>query len=62
MEKFWDRAGIRTQDLLNTYQSDALTTKTFEHLGSGAEDKLQEQHCLKASAEFQLILTLSRVN
>ena len=27
--------------------------------GRGVEDKLHKQHCLKASAEFQLILTLS---
>ena len=28
----------------------------------GAEDKLRKQHCLEASAEVQLILTLSRLN
>ena len=27
--------------------------------GRGVEDKLHKQHCLEASAEFQLILTLS---
>ena len=29
--------------------------------GRGAEDKLHKQHCLEASAEFQLIFTLSRL-
>ena len=30
--------------------------------GRGAEDKLHKQHCLEASAEFQLILTLSELD
>ena len=29
--------------------------------GRGAEDKLHKQHCIQASAEFQLIPTLSRL-
>ena len=34
-------------------------TKPLGLLGRGTEDKLHKQHCLEASAKFQLILTFS---
>ena len=63
MKKIWDPVGIRNQDLLNAIQ----TLLPLSHLdpcapGRGAEDKLHKQHCLEALAEFQLILTLSRLD
>ena len=42
------------QDILDT----SLTIKPFDP-GRETEDKLHKQHCQEASAEFQLILTLS---
>ena len=63
-KKIRDPAGIQTQDLLNTSQT--LTIKPLGPLtevhGRGAEDKLHKQHCLEASAEFQLILTPSKLD
>ena len=52
-KKFQDPAGIRTQDLQNTSQK-LLPLSHLDPPGRGAEDK---QHCLEASAKFQLILT-----
>ena len=51
MEKIQDPAGIRTQDLLNTSQT-LLPSQQKQR--PGAEDKLHKQHCLEASAKFQL--------
>ena len=59
--KSTDSAGIRTQDLLSTSQ----TLSPLSHLDgplTGAEDKLHKQHCLEASAKFQLILLLSTLD
>ena len=62
MEKIRDLAGIRTQDLLNTSQ----TLLPLSHLDSWAEERktsyVCKQHCLEASAKFQLILTLSELD
>ena len=56
-----DPAGIQTQDLLNTNQA-LLPLSHLDPWYRGAGDKLHKQHCLEASAEFQLILTLSRLD
>ena len=60
MEKIRDPAGIQTQHVLNTRQ----TLLPLGHLDpwQRREDKLHEQHCLEASAKFQLILTLSELD
>ena len=60
-KKIRDPAGIWTQDLLNTSQT-LLPLSHLDPLGRGAEDKLHKQHCPEASAEFQLIITLSRLD
>ena len=60
MGKIRDPAGIRTQDLLNTSQMLLPATRTP---GKRAEDKLHKQALpIEASAEFQLIFTLSELD
>ena len=61
MENIQDPAGIWTQDLLSTSQT-LFTIKPLGPLAEEQQPKLHKQHCLEASAEFQLILTLSELD
>ena len=57
--------GIRTQNLLNTTSQTLLSLShldPWQRSGRQATYKQHKQHCLEASAEFQLILTLSELD
>ena len=60
-KKIQDPAGIRTQDLLNTSQM-LLPLSHLDPWQRSGRQAIHRQHCLEASAEFQLILTLSELD